>query len=66
MLARAGVTVNEAVHVAQSQYVDLPQSVPMGLQTVWINRQHQKLLPETPKPHVELHSLADLPKTLGI
>lgn len=66
VLARAGVDVVDAVHVAQSQYVDLPQSVPMGLQTIWINRQRQKLLPETPAPHAELESLVDLPATLGV
>jgi 2-haloacid dehalogenase len=66
VLARAGVTVNEAVHVAQSQYVDLPQSVPMGLQTIWINRQRQKLLPQTPTPQLELHNLVDLPNALGL
>ncbi len=66
VLARAGVAVDDAVHVAQSQYVDLPQSVPMGLQTIWINRQRQKLLPQTPAPHAELHGLADLPRTLGV
>lgn len=66
VLARAGVAVDEAVHVAQSQYVDLPQSVPMGLQTIWINRQRQKRLPETPAPHAELHDLVDLPRILGL
>jgi 2-haloacid dehalogenase len=66
VLARAGVTRDQVIHVAQSQYVDLPQSVPMGLQTVWINRQHQKLLAETPAPHVMLDNLADLPGVLNV
>lgn len=66
VIARAGVTRAQVVHVAQSQYVDLPQSVPMGLQTVWINRQHQKLLAETPAPHVVLDNMADLPGVLNV
>lgn len=66
VMARAGVTAPEVVHVAQSQYVDLPRSIPMGMRTVWINRQAQKLLPETPAPHAELRNLSDLPQLLGV
>jgi 2-haloacid dehalogenase len=66
VMARAGVERAQVVHVAQSQYVDLPRSVPMGIQTVWINRQHQKLLAETPTPTVTLDNLADLPGVLNI
>jgi len=65
ILARAGVSPSQAVHVAQSQYVDLPQSVPMGMRTIWVNRQGQKLLPATPAPQAEIRGLAALPELLG-
>lgn len=65
VMARAGVTAEDVVHVAQSQYVDLPRSVPMGMRTVWINRQAQPLLPGTPAPHAELRGLSELPQLLG-
>lgn len=65
VLAKAGVTSSDTVHVAQSQYVDLPRSVPMGMRTVWINREMQKLLKETPAPDAELHDLRPLPELLG-
>jgi len=64
VMARAGVTPAETIHVANSQYVDLPTSVPMGMRTIWINRQGQKLLPETPAPHAELRTLAELAELL--
>lgn len=66
VLARAGVQPDEAVHVAQSQYVDLPRSVPMGLATIWVNRQGQKLQPGTPEPTLELPDLTDLPSVVGL
>jgi 2-haloalkanoic acid dehalogenase type II len=65
ILERAGVEPQEVVHIAQSQYVDLPRSVPMGMPTIWINRQGQTLLPEHPKPTIELPDLRDLPRVLG-
>ncbi|MEV4320319.1 haloacid dehalogenase type II [Actinocrispum sp. NPDC049592] len=65
VLDRAGVQPHEAVHVAQSQYVDLPRSVPMGIPTVWINRQGQQREPETPAPTAELPDLRGLPSLLG-
>jgi 2-haloacid dehalogenase len=66
VLARANVDRQRTVHVAQSQYVDLPRSVPMGIRTVWINRQGQKLLKETPAPDVILRDLRALPELLGV
>ncbi len=66
VLARAGVRPDEVVHVAQSQYVDLPRSVPMGIPTVWINRQGQTLRPETPPPTAELPDLRGLLPLLGL
>jgi 2-haloacid dehalogenase len=66
ILARAGVAPAVTVHVAQSQYVDLPRSIPMGIRTVWINRQGQKLLKTTPTPAAELPSLEQLPDLLGV
>jgi 2-haloacid dehalogenase len=65
ILARAGTTAATTVHVAQSQYVDLPRSVPMGMRTVWINRQGQKLWKNMPAPHAELPNLHRLPELLG-
>jgi len=65
VMAKAGVSPAETIHVAQSQYVDLPTSVPMGMRTIWINRQGQKLLPETPAPHAELRSMAELADLLA-
>jgi 2-haloacid dehalogenase len=66
VLARAQTDRAHTVHVAQSQYVDLPRSVPMGIRTVWINRQNQKLLKETPAPDVILPDVQSLPGLLGI
>lgn len=66
VLGRAGVEPHEAVHVAQSQYVDLPRSVPMGIPTVWINRQGQELRPTTPAPTAQLPDLRGLPELLGL
>jgi len=66
VLARAGVDREHTLHVAQSQYVDLPRSVPMGIRTVWINRQDQKLLKETPTPDAILPDLRSLPDLLGV
>lgn len=66
VLDRAGVRPEEVVHVAQSQYVDLPRSVPMGMPTVWINRQGQRLRPDTPAPTAELPDLRSLPQLLGL
>jgi 2-haloalkanoic acid dehalogenase type II len=66
VLQRAGVQPHEVVHVAQSQFVDLPRSVPMGIPTVWINRQGQDLAPGTPAPTAELPDLRGLPALLGV
>lgn len=66
VLERAGVRPADVVHIAQSQYVDLPRSVPMGIPTVWINRQGQRLRPETPAPTAELPDLRGLPQLLGL
>ncbi|MEO3756529.1 HAD-IA family hydrolase [Streptomyces sp. B6B3] len=66
VLTSAGVLPHEVVHVAQSQYVDLPRSVPMGIPTVWINRQGQTLRPETPPPTAELPDLSGLLSLLGL
>ncbi|SMD26407.1 haloacid dehalogenase type II [Kibdelosporangium aridum] len=65
VLDRAGVQPHEVVHVAQSQYVDLPRSVSMGIPTVWINRQQQQLDPHTPVPTAELPDLHGLPSLLN-
>lgn len=65
VLERAGVAPLDVVHIAQSQYVDLPRSVPMGIPTIWINRQGQSLLPEHPEPTIELPDLRDVPRVLG-
>lgn len=64
VLERAGVEPHEVVHVAQSQFVDLPRSVPMGIPTVWINRNAQQL--RAPRPTAELPDLHGLPELLGI
>jgi 2-haloacid dehalogenase len=66
VLQRAGVRPHEAVHVAQSQFVDLPRSVPMGIPTVWINRQEQQRKPEIPAPTAELPNLKGLLSLLGL
>lgn len=65
VMAKAGVTPAETVHVAQSQYVDLPRSIPLGMRTIWINRQGQSLLKETPSPDAELCDLVQLPELLA-
>jgi 2-haloacid dehalogenase len=66
VLDAAGLEPHEVVHVAQSQFVDLPRSVPMGIATVWINRQAQTLCPEHPAPTAELPDLVGLPALLKL
>jgi 2-haloacid dehalogenase len=66
VLMRAGVQPHEAVHVAQSQFVDLPRSTPMGIPTVWINRQGQQRQPGIPVPTAELPDLRGLVSLLGL
>ncbi|MGE0221300.1 HAD-IA family hydrolase [Mycolicibacterium sp.] len=66
VLELAQAKPDEAVHIAQSQYVDLPRSVPMGIPTIWINRQGQALQPEHPAPTLELPNLTALPRALGL
>lgn len=66
ILEQAGAEPHESVHIAQSQYVDLPRSVPMGIPTIWINRQGQDLEPEHPAPTVELPNLLRVPQVLGL
>lgn len=65
VMAKACLSPADVIHVAQSQYVDLPRGVPMGMRTVWINRQGQKLLPEARTPHAELRDLVGLPDLSG-
>lgn len=66
VLSDAGVPPAESLHVAQSQYVDLPRSVSMGIPTIWVNRQGQVLNPEVPEPMSEISDLRPLPSLLGI
>ncbi|WP_033290891.1 HAD-IA family hydrolase [Amycolatopsis jejuensis] len=65
VLEKAGVSPHDAVHVAQSQYVDLPRSVPMGIPTIWINRHGQTLADGTPAPTLEMPDLTQLASVLG-
>ncbi len=66
VLKAEGVQPAEVVHIAQSQYVDLPRSVPMGLATVWVNRHHQALEPGTPAPTLEVFDMVKLADRLGL
>jgi len=65
-LERANVGPQDALHVAQSQMVDLPRSKPMGIPTIWINRQREPLRPGTPEPDHVLDDLRPLPALLGL
>jgi len=50
-LARLGLPPGpQVLHVFQSKIVDLPTATLLGLQTAWINRQHQELEPDRPRP----------------
>ncbi len=50
-LARLGLPPGpQVLHVFQSKIVDLPTATLLGLQTAWINRQHQELDPDRPRP----------------
>lgn len=66
VLEKAAVPVERTVHIAQSQYVDLPRSVPMGFRTIWINRNAQDLNDGTPAPDEILPDLRDLPALLKV
>ncbi len=65
-LERAAVSPAEALHIAQSQVVDLPRSKPLGMRTVWINRHAEELRPGTPAPDYEFRDLRPLPRLLGV
>jgi len=64
-LELAGAMPEETVHVARSQDVDLPRSVPMGIRTIWINRSGEPLQAGVPEPDHELPDLRQLPGLLG-
>jgi len=66
VLNQAGVLPTQVVHVAQSQYVDLPRSIPMGIPTIWVNRNHQQLRAEVPAPTAVIDDLTPLPELLGV
>ena len=64
-LATLGLAAGPAVlHVFQSTIVDLPTAVRLGLQTAWINRQHQELPAELPRPDSIFTDLAPLTRAL--
>lgn len=60
-LERAGVAPTDVLHIAQSQFADLPRSKPMGIRTVWINRYAEQLRPGTPAPDYEFVDLRPVP-----
>ena len=62
-LELGGAEPEETLHVARSQDVDLPRSVPMGMRTAWINRTGEPLRPGVPEPD---HKLPDLRPLLGL
>jgi 2-haloacid dehalogenase len=64
VLAQSGCSPQEVVHVAQSQDVDLPASVPLGMTTVWVNRHGQRRRAGVPAPQVECADLTPLPELL--
>jgi 2-haloacid dehalogenase len=66
IVTRAGVSAGNTVHIAQSQYVDLPRSVPMGMRTIWINRNAQTLKVGTPEPQAVLPDLRGVSRLLGV
>ena len=65
-LKLGGATPEETLHVARSQDVDLPRSVPMGIRTAWINRAGEPLRPGVPEPDHELPDLRPLLGLLGL
>src|SRR5262245_11876019 len=65
-LSRLGLAAGPRVlHVFQSKVVDLPTANALGLQMAWINRQHQELEPELPRPDWIFPDLAPLLELLG-
>jgi 2-haloacid dehalogenase len=64
MLETAKLRPEQIVHVAQSQWADLPRSLSMGIRTIWINRKQQPLHSGCPTPDAELPDLCDLPSLL--
>ena len=61
-----GATPTETLHVARSQDVDLPRSVPMGMRTAWVNRAGEPLRSGVPVPDHELPDLRPLLGLLGL
>jgi 2-haloacid dehalogenase len=64
-LQRASVSAADTLHVAQSQFADLPRSIPMGIRTAWINRYGEALRPGVPAPHYEYRDLRPLLDLVG-
>ncbi len=64
-LARLGLPPGQVLHVFQSKVADLVTASPMGFQTAWINRQHETLEPELPRPDWTFTELGPLLDLLG-
>jgi 2-haloacid dehalogenase len=65
-LARLGLASGpQVLHVFQSQIVDLPTASRLGLQMAWINRNHETLEPELPRPDWIVPDLVPLLALLG-
>jgi len=64
-LSRLGLEPGpQVLHVFQSKIVDLPTAKRLGLQTAWINRRHQALEPDRPRPDWIFPDLVPLVKLL--
>ena len=64
LLEKAEADPDDVIHIAQSQWADLPRSIGMRIRTIWINRQHQELHSGCPAPGAEYHDLCPLPDLL--
>jgi 2-haloacid dehalogenase len=65
-LARLGLPPGpQVLHVFQSKIVDLPTAARLGLQTAWINRRHQELEPDLPRPDSIFPDLTPLVSSLS-
>ena len=62
----AEIGPEEAIFVGDSVEFDMAGARAAGIPTVWVNRHQRPWTEPAPPPSHQIHSLADLPKLLGI
>lgn len=61
-----GLPAGETVFVGDSPSVDILGAKSLGIFSVWINRDGSPYPPSLPSPDIEIASIGDLPRVLGL